>query len=200
MILGARVGPMIRGQYRKSDFPGATATEASGGNASSADLGMDVPTWVKEELVDYLCPSLWWPKLPGIPRTAEYAALAKDKPVGIYPTVFPLPAWAIDNLPGDELSAAETAAMMRRHRDEICRAALQCYADGADGVSTFNWFGHSQFSHLAKQEGFGRSTYGATLFYKRTELFVHRFLSSPEALRECLQKEPTTDPEPMWPT
>ena len=189
MLLGARVGAMLEGVYRKEDFPGATATEASGGNASCRDLGLDIETWVKEELVDYLCPSLWYPCLPGLPRTAEFASLAENKPVGIYPSIFPLPAWGADTTSIPDMAAGDVTRMTRRHRDEICRAALQCYADGADGISTFNWYGHAQFSHLIGQRGPELKTYRGSLPCMETLLFIHRFLGSAEALRECLRQD-----------
>ncbi len=200
LLLGARVAPMISGAYRKSDFPGAIATEASGANASCRDLGLDVESWVKEELVDYLCPSLWHPYLPGLPRTAEYVALAKDKPIGIYPTIFPWPAWGDDAISIPGAPAEELLAMMRRHRNDICNAALKCYEEGADGVSTHIWNGHCLFSRLARENGLAQRKYRGSLPYMKTELFVHRFLGSAEALRECLQKEPKAAPEPLWAT
>jgi hypothetical protein len=150
---------------------------------------LDAKTWIAEELVDYVCPSLFWPMLPGIPKTAEFVALAKNKNVGIYPTVFPLPAWAQDKISLSDMPPPEVKKLMSRHRDEICQAALKCYEDGADGISTFNWFGHAQYSHLVRTRGAEKDTYRSSLPYMQTELFVHQFLSSPERLRECLKTE-----------
>ena len=79
---------------------------------------------------------------------------------------------------------------MQRHRDEICNAALKCYEDGADGISTFNCFGHSLYSARTKREGSETRMYRNSTPYKKTELFVHQFLGSPEALHNCLKKEP----------
>ena len=194
LLLGARVGPSL------ADPSG---TEYAGGDVttdiSCRELGLDVVTWIEEGLVDYVCPSLFWPRLPGIPKTAEFVALAKDKEVGVYPTVFPLPAWGEEGVSISDMSPAEIAGMMKRHRDEMCDAALACYEEGADGISTFNWFGHAQFSHLIKQRGPAQNTYRSSLPYMKTELFVHRFLSSPEKLRECLEKEPDVALHCEWP-
>ena len=63
-----------------------------------------------------------------MPKTAEFVALARDKNIGIYPTVFPLPAWAEEEISIPDMSPAEIRRMMQRHRDEICHAALKCYA------------------------------------------------------------------------
>jgi hypothetical protein len=137
--------------------------------------------------------------LPGIPKTAEFVALAKNKDVGIYPTVFPLPAWAQDKIPLPDSPASEVKKLMERQRNEICQAALAGYAEGADGLSTFNWFGHGQFSPLVKKSGAEQTMYRDSLPYMQTELFVHRFLSSPERLRECLRKQPGVKLCSSWP-
>lgn len=126
-------------------------------------------------------------------------ALAKDKKVGIYPTIFPLPAWGQDKISIPDLSPAELRQMMQRHRDEICNAALKCYADGADGISTFNWSGYSQYSYGSKRFGAKQTQYRGGLPYMKTEQFVHRFLGSPEALRECLRMEPKVTLHVDWP-
>lgn len=111
---------------------------------SCKDLGLDVTTWVKEGLVDYLCPSMFWGYNPtGIPKTAEFVALAKGTHVGIYPTVFPYSAWMADG-PDKGPVEEKNPKIMRRYRDDIVNAALQCYAEGADGISTFNWVPHQQ--------------------------------------------------------
>jgi inosose dehydratase len=185
LLLGVRVGPSL------ADPPG---TEYPGGQArvdiSCRDLGLDVQSWLEEDLVDYVCPSLFWPYLPGLPKTAEFVALARNKNTGIYPTVFPLPAWGEEAISIPDMPQAEVKKLMRRHRDEICQAALQCYADGADGISTFNWFGHALYSPRVQRSGAAQTTYRSSLPYMKTELFVHRFLSSTEALQECLKREP----------
>ena len=31
---------------------------------------------------------------------------------------------------------------MRRYKDEFCQLATSIYEDGADGISTFNWYFH----------------------------------------------------------
>ena len=194
LLLGVRVAPSV------ADPPG---TEYPGGQVnndiSCRELGLDVTTWIAEESVDYVCPSLFWPMLPGIPKTAEFIALAKNKGVGIYPTVFPLPAWAQDKISLPDKPASEVKKLMERHRNEICQAALAGYAEGADGISTFNWFGHGQFSPLVKKSGAEQTMYRGSLPYMQTELFLHRFLSSPERLRECLRKQPEVKLCSSWP-
>jgi hypothetical protein len=185
LLLGVRVGPSL------ADPPG---TEYPGGDPrvdpSSRDLGLDVPTWVKEELVDYVCPSLFWPRLPGMPKTAEFVALVGGRNIGVYPSVFPLPAWGEDEISIPDMSPDEIRDMMKRHRAEICNAALQCYDDGADGISTFNWSHGALYSARTQREGTKMTAYRGSLPYMRTELFVHRFLGSPGELQECLGKEP----------
>ena len=193
MMLGVRVGPSI------DDPPG---TEYEGGEThidmSSTQLGLDVKTWIDEGLVDYVSPSLFWPYLPGVPRVAEFVALTEGKNIGIYPTVFALPAWAQDEISIPDMTAAEIGDMMCRHRDEICNAALKCYEDGADGISTYNWTGHVPFSHQVKLHGTRQTMYRSSLPFQNTELFVHRCLTGPEALRKCLRQEPSVFLDCAW--
>src|SRR5437870_3942577 len=49
--------------------------------------------WIHEDLVDYVCPSLFLATLPGMPLTREFVALAGGTPIGVYPTLWPLGAW-----------------------------------------------------------------------------------------------------------
>jgi hypothetical protein len=190
MLLGVRVGPSLA-DPPGSEYPGGEARV----DPSCRELGLDVRTWVKEGLVDFICPSLFWPKLPGVPKTAEFVALVGDRNIGVHPTVFPLPTWGEDKISIQDMSPDEIKDMMRRHRDEICHAALRCYADGAHGISTFNWFGYQHYSARVQREGPNMTTYRSSMPYMVTELFVHRFLSSPRAVRECLKKEPVVSAE-----
>ena len=137
LLLGVRVEPMISGQLNKADFPGA---QDPPWNRSCEASGLDIRTWIDEELVDYVCPSHFWPQWPGLPRTAEFVELAKGKNVGIYPTVFPNPDWMDKDLPIEPDDTARTL----RFKNELCDLALSCYHDGADGISTFNWLPHHQ--------------------------------------------------------
>ena len=90
LLLGVRVEPIVSGKLDKADFPGA---QNPPWNRSCEASGLDIRTWIEEGLVDYVCPSHFWPKWPGLPRTSEFVELAKGKDIGIYPTVFPHPAW-----------------------------------------------------------------------------------------------------------
>ncbi len=191
MLLCVRVGPSL-------DDP--QGTEYAGGKLStdfsSRLLGLDVATWIEEELVDVVCPTLFWPALPGLPRVAEFVERAHEKNVGIYPTVFPRPAWS-DQLPGGErtledLDQSEIADLMRLHRDEICQAAVQCYEQGADGLSTYNWFGHCQYSPMVRTHGYPSHNYRSSQAYAQTELFAHAFLGSRAEMERCLKAEPVS--------
>ena len=148
LILGARVGAFLEGPFRMEDFPGANFPSPT--NQSCRDLGLDVKSWIDSGHVDYICPSLFIPILPGLPRTAEFVALAKGTGVGVYPTLCWCPPWL--NKHGEErlgipteppLDPDDTERLLR-YKGELCDGALKMYEDGADGISTFNWWPHHQ--------------------------------------------------------
>ena len=190
LLLGVRVSPKLHGRTTREEFPGAFFGEPE--NLSCENLGLDVKTWIEEERVDYVCPTLFWPRLPGLPNIAEFVDIAQDRNVGIYPTVFPLPAWATEEFTTPP-SAAEIEDLMRRNRDEICRAALHAYEDGADGMSTFNWYGHNLFSRETRARGMAKKSFRTHPGFARTQLFVHAFLASSARVRRCLTLKPANE-------
>jgi len=177
MLLGVRVGPSL------DDPPG---TEYPGGKLQSDMscqlLGLDVATWIDQELIDYVCPTLFWPRWPGLPKTREFAALARDKNVGVYPTLFPLPAWLEENSP---IEPGDTGRLSR-YKNELCRLALDLYDDGADGISTFNWYFHLFLAQMPNQwqAYYG---YGAAADIQQHVLSI---LGDPDALRRYLDDTP----------
>ena len=188
LLLGVRVCPSLDTPQAEADYE---FSDSPYGDLSCTEVGLDVRTWIAEELVDYVCPSLSWPRLPGVPRTKEFVELAKGENVGIYPTVFPLPTWGEDsqNPTHDSLDAR------RRHKDEIVRAALQCYEDGADGISTYNWQRDDPESLIRERlrRHFSSKVYGrACEGYSRVSMQVHPALAKPQALRELLAADPPT--------
>ena len=176
LLLGVRVGYSLDGPSLPPD------------DLSCRDRGLDVRTWVRKGLVDYVCPSYYWPRLPGVPKTAEFAALARHSHTGVYPTIFPFASW--QDAPLDLLEEPhktrideDDLVQMGRLKNEICGAALQAYAEGADGVSTFNWVHHHQPGMVYHPM---RADWG--LGSKKVQMWVHPKLGSPRALRECLNQ------------
>lgn len=167
LLLGARVAPTIDGP-------------AMGDNdMSCADLGLDVETWVREELVDYLCPSFFWGHNPGDdPHTAEFVELARGADVGIYPTVFPFSRWQADD-PGSERIEVDDHEKMMRYRDDLVGAAVKCYARGAHGISTYNWVPHQQPGMTRRNI---REAWG--LGAARLQMHVHPMLSDCSRLQD----------------
>ncbi|MFH1007526.1 MAG: hypothetical protein V1800_08495 [Candidatus Latescibacterota bacterium] len=166
LLLGVRVGPMLEGRFGREDFPGAL--QEAPVNQSCEDLGVDVRTWVKEGLVDYLCPSLFWPRWPGLPRTREFVALTQGTDVGVYPTIFPLPAWLDE---GPPLEPEDLEGLLR-YKMELCELVLQLYQEGADGISTFNWIPHHQPGMLANPM---RENWGVGAI--RLQMHIHALLT-----------------------
>jgi len=172
LLLGVRVAPTIAG-------PSLGEVDMS-----CKDLGLDVETWVKEGLIDYLCPSYFWGHNPGDdPKTSEFVALAKGTNVGIYPTVFPYSKWQTEGADAQRIDLDEPDAM-RRYRDDIVKAALKCYAEGADGISTFNWVPHHQpgMTRRNMREGWG-------LGAAKLQMYIHPMLRDKTALEEYLKSD-----------
>jgi hypothetical protein len=196
MLLGVRVGPMLKGKFVKADFPGSYYEEPT--NASCETLGLDVETWIREQLVDYVAPTLFEPT--GLPRTKEFVELAHGTNVGIYPTLSYTPTWAHESLAS---GAQDDEPSRHKHRNEICHEALACYAEGAHGVSLFNWWPHL-FPPVGKTDVeivAGRkvsTTYGDTaLGFGWVQQTVMPKLSDPAALRALLESpDPIVPPSP----
>ena len=163
LLLGVRVGPMLEGEYVPEEFPGGASYPESWWaktprelrekefpdavcpypDKSCRDLGLDVETWIAEGLVDYVCPALFWPRWPGLPRTSEFAALAKGTKVGVYPTLFALPPWLEEEWGAVKgLIDPDDLPRLRRYKEGFCLLARRIYDEGADGISAFNWFFH----------------------------------------------------------
>ena len=88
--------------------------------------------------------NFFWGHNPGDdPHTAEFVELTKGRDVGVYPTVFPYSKWQAEGGEAERV-APEDEEKMRHYRDDIVEAALGCYAEGADGISTYNWVPHQQ--------------------------------------------------------
>ena len=187
LLLGVRVGPMLEGEFRKEDFPGSYYGPPT--NMSCEDPGLDVRTWIEEGLVDYVCPTIFGPL--GLPRVREFADLARNTRVGVYPTLSCTPVWTHVSAP-EPLEDSEEAR--RCHRDEACLEALQCYDDGADGVSLFNWFPHLFPVPGRTHRGWGREpewpdTYRNSIGFGWVLQAVTPRLHSPELLREYMAQD-----------
>ena len=176
LLLGARVGPSLDTPPQEAQYPGMSKDYT---NSSCKDLGLDVETWIKEQLVDYVCPTLFWPKWPGLPRTADFADLARGTNVGIYPTVWPLPAW-FDGNNGPPIKPDDRQDRLR-YRNELGSLALTCFDDGADGISAYNWVQHHQARMVNTPH---RLEWGEGMKQEQMDIFA-RFGSARE-LREYL--------------
>ena len=187
LLLGVRVGAALETPPSEAAFPGIGSLQS---NPSCQDLGLDVRTWIELGLVDYVCPTLFWPRWPGLPHTGEFAALAHDKDVGIYPTLFPLPAWLgeVGSFQGPINPTDEPE--LQRYKRELCELALRLYADGADGISTFNWYFHLYLSQAPRQ---WQTYYGYGVGGARLQQHVLSFLHDPAAIHAYL------DCPALWP-
>ena len=96
------------------------------------NLGFDVETWIKDGLIDYVCPSDFW-ATDFVARTEEFSQLTKGTNCKVYPSVSPTAVF-----PGDVwyLKPAHYRA-----------AAKNFYAFGADGVAAYNYFWTWSYQH-----------------------------------------------------
>lgn len=180
MILEARVGPSLDTDPSPFVYPGIFYPQKPV-NASCKDLGLDVKTWIAEGLVDALCPALFLDGLPSLPKTREFVALAKNTPVGIYPTLWSWSLWAHGLSERSIGLGKDDAQALALYKDEICTTALRMYEDGADGISTFNWFSHlrnARLPHLGADLN-GQSGTGTDA----VQSYLYPLLKDPSAIR-----------------
>jgi hypothetical protein len=189
MLLGARVGPSLDTEPSYFTYPGSR-TELFILNASCTQLGLDVRTWVAEGVVDYLCPSLWNDGLPGLPRTKEFAALAEGTDVGIYPTIWNFAGWQLE-IGGRRVGLGDEPIEQRAQalfKHDLCSAVLRAYADGADGVSTYNWYCHLRtlgFARLWHEDAGGNDAGPGAEAIQR---YVLPMLGDPDAIRRYMDE------------
>ena len=182
MLLGVRVGPLLDGPYRQEEFPGGGQAYM---NLSCRDQGLDVRTWIEQEYVDYVCPTLFWPSWPGIPKTEEFTELAQGKNVGIYPTLFPLPTYLEQEAKQLGGIGIHDKKRLLRYKNGFCKAALQMYAAGADGISTFNWYYHL---HLAAIPNQWQAYYGYGSGGASVQSHLLSILGDPQAIQSYQQQ------------
>ena len=182
LILGVRVGPSLASPETVAKYPGAFSP---GKDSSCQELGLDVKTWIAEDLVDYVSPTLFWPRWPGHPYTQEFVALAKGKNIGIYPTLFPMPLWLDQDKSKDKALEPEDTERLKKYKDGFCEIALKMYEDGADGISTYNWYFHL---HLAKMPKQWQAYYGYGMGGSAVQKHMLSILGSPEEIKEYREK------------
>ena len=91
-------------------------------------LSLDIPAYVREGLIDMLCPNDWGSTDYNAPYDT-FAELTADSDCRLYPAVAPYPSRGV--YPRNLMSLAA-----------YCGAVRNFYAQGADGFSTFNFTYH----------------------------------------------------------
>lgn len=190
LLLGVRVGPSLDSEPKPHLFPGIFYP-VKPTNASCRELGLDVATWIREGLVDYVCPSLFLATLPGKPLTHEFVGLAEGTDVGIYPTLWPLAAW-MHGVCERRIDFDDPRALAL-YKHDLCRTALDMYSDGADGISTFNWYSHLRDAQVPNLWTDGEGAAGAGA--EAVQTYIYPLLRDPKALRNYLHQPWATPPE-----
>jgi hypothetical protein len=180
LILEARVGPSLDTDPSPFVYPGIYYPDKPT-NASCKDLGLDVKTWIAEGLVDALCPALFLDGLPSLPKTREFVALAKKTGVGIYPTLWSWSLWAHGISEHSISLEKKDAQALALYKDELCSTALRMYEDGADGISTFNWYSHLRNARLPHRGADTNGQSGAGMDAVQT--YIYPLLKDPAAIR-----------------
>jgi hypothetical protein len=181
LILEARVGPSLETDPAPFVYPGIFYPEKPT-NASCKDLGLDVKTWIAEGLVDALCPSLFLDGLPSLPKTREFLALARGTKIGIYTTLWSWPLWGHGICERSVSLEKKDEQALALYKDELCTTALRMYEEGADGISTFNWYSHLRNAKLPNLEPDTSSQAGAGTDAVQT--YIYPLLKDPAAIRD----------------
>jgi len=177
LLLGVRVPPSVATAPEVADYAGMAY---AGHNECCRDKGLDVAAWIEEGYVDYVCPSFSWPLWPGRPHTAEFLALARGSDVGVYPTLFPKPAWLKTPIEHDDRER------LLQYKNEFCETALQFYADHPEGLSTYNWVPIGGPGTVARPDRL-RPEWG--LGAKDVQMVMHRQLGDPASIQQYLEEE-----------
>ena len=93
-----------------------------------------------------------------------------------------LPGWLEDkNSPDRGPIEPGDTRKIQRYKDGFCQIALKMYEDGADGISTFNWYFHL---HLAKMPNQWQKYYGYGMGGSPVQKHVLSILGNPKAVRK----------------
>jgi hypothetical protein len=200
LLLGVRVGPSLDTPPSPFAYPGEMY---SGGieNASCKALGLDVKSWIQDRLVDYICPATFIGPLPGLPLTREFADLAADTDIGVYPTLWQASGWMHGVSERYVTLAKEDEKARALFKYDLCTTALQMYRDGADGVSTFNWYSHLRdakvFRNWTSRENDGGKVDGSFTAdgSDAIQSYIYPLLGDPEAIETYLRQPWALPPE-----
>jgi len=185
LLLEARVCPSLDTDPSPFVYPGCMYGPRKPYDLSCRDLGLDLQTWFTEGLVDAICPSMF---LQGLPRIREFVELAKGSDVGVYPTLFPEMPWVSGIIefdpkaPRPDSLKSKEKELLALYKDDLCAQALKIYADGADGISTFNWGCFARNAQLPNlvpdNDGLLRAVDTAAI-----QTYIHPLLRDPDAIR-----------------
>jgi len=117
--------------------------------AGALNLGLDVPVWIKEDLVDIVVPSTFF-NADLEEDISEWVTLAEGTPVRINPAIEE--AYSAGHTGGVNRCFYSPPVMLPLSREMVNAIAARHWRNGADGLYVFNWFGTS-------------ATYGAAYGY-----------------------------------
>lgn len=110
-------------------------------------LSLDVPVWIEKGLIDYVCPSDFVSPDFDAPYE-EFSRLTRKSDCTLYPAVHPLPLWG-------------QARMIFMSEPNYRALVNNFYAQGADGLSTFNyqyyWEGMLALSYAGVPENYPKA-------------------------------------------
>ncbi|MFN0168411.1 MAG: hypothetical protein ACKV22_18445 [Bryobacteraceae bacterium] len=104
----------------------------------SRRLGMDVPAWVREHLIDILIPSTFF-AADLEEDLREWAALTRNTPVRLHPAIEE--GYRAGHTAGVRTLSYHPPVLLPLTYDMIRALAARHWSNGADGLYLFNWFG-----------------------------------------------------------
>lgn len=196
LILETRVCPSLNTDPSPYVYPGVMYGPRKPYDLSCKDLGLDLQTWVAEGLVDAICPSMF---LQGLPKIREFVELTKGTSVGVYPTLFANISWEsgldlVDpNAPRSESLQGKSQELLALYKDDLCAHALRIYADGADGISLFNWGSHMRNANMPNRipDGDGLDGLVKAVDKEAIQTYLCPLLGDPAAIRHYREQ--------LWP-
>lgn len=144
------------------------------------NLGLDVATWIREELVDIVVPSAFF-NADLEEDMRPWVEMARDTPVRINPAIEE--AYRAGHTAGVTRTFYNPPVYLPLSVDMICAVAARHYSHGVDGMYTFNFFGTAPSYNYDNRQALDDISSPLRLQYQNKRYVVQR---THDTFRECL--------------